>query len=92
MDVPELISRIRSSIRYEGQITHIEDIPAREPAYSPIELKPAINYALHEKGIDRLYIHQAEAVEKSGKGRISYYPPVLPVASLCATCFLYSRL
>ncbi|MDW7732900.1 MAG: DEAD/DEAH box helicase [Methanolobus sp.] len=69
MDIPELINRIRLSKRYEGQIVHIEDIPAREPAHSSIELKPAINYALHEKGIDHLYVHQVEAMENVRENR-----------------------
>ncbi|TGC07515.1 DEAD/DEAH box helicase [Methanolobus halotolerans] len=69
MKVPELINRIRSSRRYEEQIAHIEDIPAREPAFGSVELKPMISYALNEKGINQLYVHQAEAVQKVREGK-----------------------
>jgi DEAD/DEAH box helicase domain-containing protein len=69
MDVSELIERIKSSRRYEGQIVHIEDIPAKDPFYSSVELKPIIHYALDETGIKQLYVHQAEAVEKAREGK-----------------------
>lgn len=69
MDVPELINRVRSSTRYEGQIVHVEDIPEKEPAYASVELKPMINYALDEKGITKLYVHQAEAIQKVREGK-----------------------
>ncbi|MFA0823370.1 MAG: DEAD/DEAH box helicase [Methanomethylovorans sp.] len=65
MDVSELVNKLKSSRKYEGQIMHIEDIPAKEPVYSSAELKPLLNYALGEMGIKQLYMHQAEAVEKS---------------------------
>lgn len=69
MDVPELINRLKASRRYEGQIAHIEEISAREPAYSPLELKPLISYALAGKGIEQLYTHQAEAIKKVREGQ-----------------------
>jgi Distinct helicase family with a unique C-terminal domain including a metal-binding cysteine cluster len=63
MEISQLISKIKSSRKYEGQITHIEDVPAREAEYRDIELNPLIRYALSENGIDQLYVHQADAVE-----------------------------
>lgn len=69
MDVSELIEKIKSSRKYEGQIVHIKDMPSKEPIYSSVQLKPLINYALSEKGIKQLYVHQAEAVEKAREGK-----------------------
>ncbi|MDK2834416.1 MAG: box helicase protein [Methanolobus sp.] len=69
MDVPELINRLKASRRYEGQIVHIEEISSREPAYSPLELKPLMSYALAGKGIEQLYTHQAEAIKKIREGQ-----------------------
>ncbi len=69
MDIPELINRLKASGRYEGQIVHIEEIPFREPAHSPLELKPLVSYALGEKGIRQLYTHQAEAVTRVREGK-----------------------
>ncbi|WP_292466163.1 DEAD/DEAH box helicase [Methanolobus sp.] len=63
MEIPQLIDKIKSSRKYEGQITHIEDVPTREAGYKDIELNPLIRYALRENGIEQLYIHQADAVE-----------------------------
>ena len=53
MDIPELINRLKASGRYEGQIVHVEDIPAREPVHSSLELKPLVSSALGEKGINQ---------------------------------------
>jgi DEAD/DEAH box helicase domain-containing protein len=69
MDIPELINRLKASGRYEGQIVHVEDIPAREPVHSSLELKPLVSSALGEKGIKQLYSHQTEAVTKVREGR-----------------------
>ncbi|SFM21742.1 DEAD/DEAH box helicase [Methanolobus profundi] len=63
MDISQLIEMIRSSRRYEGQISHIEDLPGREAEFRDAEINPLIRYALSENGIDKLYAHQAEAVE-----------------------------
>jgi DEAD/DEAH box helicase domain-containing protein len=63
MEIPQLIDKIKSSRKYEGQITHIEDVPTRDAGYKDIELNPLIRYALRENGIEQLYIHQADAVE-----------------------------
>ncbi|TQD23416.1 DEAD/DEAH box helicase [Methanolobus vulcani] len=65
MDISRLIEKIKASRRYEGQITHIEDVPAREATYKELEMNPLIRYALNQKGIQQLYAHQAEAVERT---------------------------
>lgn len=65
MDISELISKVKSSRKYEGHIVHIEDIPTKEPIYGSAELKPLINYALSELSIKQLYTHLTEAVEKA---------------------------
>ena len=67
MDISRLVEKIKSSRRYDGQITHIEDVPAREPSYKELEMNPLIRYALNQKGIQQLYAHQAEAVERTRK-------------------------
>jgi DEAD/DEAH box helicase domain-containing protein len=68
MDVSQIIEKIKTSRRYDGQITHIEDVPAREASYKDLEMNPLIRYALNQKGIDKLYAHQAEAVERTRNG------------------------
>ncbi|WP_440951959.1 DEAD/DEAH box helicase [Methanococcoides sp. FTZ1] len=68
MDVPQLINTIRSSRRYEGQIVHVETIPPKEPEFEDVELKPLVMYALSEMSIEKLYTHQAEAINTIRKG------------------------
>ena len=67
MDISQLIDRIRSSRGYEGQISHIEDVASKEAEYRDIEINPLIRYALNENGVDKLYVHQVEAVELARK-------------------------
>ncbi|WP_321428921.1 DEAD/DEAH box helicase [uncultured Methanolobus sp.] len=68
MDISQIIEKIKTSRNYDGQITHIEDVPAREASYKDLEMNPLIRYALNQKGIDQLYAHQAEAVERTRNG------------------------
>ncbi|ADI74019.1 DEAD/DEAH box helicase domain protein [Methanohalobium evestigatum Z-7303] len=69
MSVKQQINKIRSSRGYQNQIVHIEDIPAKNPEYKTIELKPLINYGLDKAGINNLYKHQVEAIENIRNGK-----------------------
>lgn len=59
LDDPDLASRI----------AHIEVEPARSAAYQDLELSQTIRAGLNDLGVDRLYRHQAEAVEHIRSGR-----------------------
>jgi DEAD/DEAH box helicase domain-containing protein len=39
MNISRLLNEITASNRYENQIVHIEEIPAREVIYLPLKLK-----------------------------------------------------
>lgn len=56
--------------RFPGRIVATRRIPARDASYAPIpgSCHPALRAALAQHGIDRLYIHQAEAFEASRGG------------------------
>lgn len=69
MDIFRLLNEIKASGRYENQIVHIEEIPAREALYAPLELKTRVKSALLGAGIEALYSHQAEAIEKIREGK-----------------------
>ncbi len=60
------LAAITSHREYAGEVVHIEDIPAREAAYR--DPHPAIPdwlaASLRGQGIERLYSHQAESVER----------------------------
>ena len=68
MDVSGLIRTVKESRGYEGQIVHIEDIATKDPQFSPVEMNPLMKHALGQMGIEQLYSHQAEAVEKARNG------------------------
>ncbi|HID94241.1 MAG TPA: DEAD/DEAH box helicase [bacterium (Candidatus Stahlbacteria)] len=68
--IKDFITRIKQQKWYKGQITHIENIPARKPTYGKLEkpLPPVIQNYLDKKGI-RLYSHQATAINKIREGK-----------------------
>ena len=63
LNISGLIDEIKASKKYENQIVHIENISQRKAIYKEIELEPLIKFALSEKGIEKLYSHQAETIE-----------------------------
>ena len=69
MEISCLLNEIKASIRYENQIVHIEETPARDACYAPLELEVRIKAALSGTGIEALYSHQAEAIEKVREGK-----------------------
>lgn len=69
MNISSLLNEIKTSSRYENQIVHIEEIPAREALYAPLKLKKQVNIALSRAGIEDLYSHQAETIEKIREGK-----------------------
>lgn len=64
------LAAITSQREYAGEVVHIEDIPAREAEYrDPVPAIPGwLAASLRAQGIDRLYSHQAEAVERMRAG------------------------
>lgn len=73
-EVPRITGFLReivASSGYKGQIVHIADIPPRDPEYKDPELDviPSLARALASLGIERLYSHQAEAVDFIRRGR-----------------------
>jgi DEAD/DEAH box helicase domain-containing protein len=69
MEISRLLNDIKASSRYENQIVHIEDSPARDALYAPLELGVKVKSALSGTGIEALYSHQAEAIEKVREGK-----------------------
>lgn len=69
MDISHLLNEIKTSSRYENQIVHIEEIPAKEALYTPLELKIQVKNSLLAAGIEAIYSHQAEAIERIREGK-----------------------
>ena len=57
------IEWLRDRPFYHGQIADHRRLPAREPEFADVDLEPRLAGALADRGIDRLYRHQADAVE-----------------------------
>ena len=71
MDVRRFLSQVTNTRGWRDQIVHLQDIPARPARYSkPAEQLPEpIVEALHRLDIQRLYIHQARAIDLAREGR-----------------------
>src|SRR5688572_23953278 len=56
--------------RRQNELVHLERIPARAAAYGDLAepLPQALHAVLHAQGIERLYVHQAEAVDLARSG------------------------
>ncbi|MFC6753275.1 DEAD/DEAH box helicase [Halorubrum tibetense] len=59
----DAIEWLRDRPYYEGQIADYRRLPAREPEFADVDLEPRLAGALADRGVDRLYRHQADAIE-----------------------------
>ncbi|UVE49949.1 DEAD/DEAH box helicase [Haloferax larsenii] len=59
----DIIEWLRTRPYYEGQIRAHRQFEARDPTFADVDLEPRLASALDDRGIDRLYRHQAEAVD-----------------------------
>jgi len=66
--VADAIDWLRNRPYYEGQIAEHRRLPAREAEFVDVELEPRLAGALDDRGVDRLYRHQAEAIEAVREG------------------------
>ena len=71
MDVAAFLEHVRQSPGYDGQLAHVEVLPARpgefaEPAFDPPSILAEL---LASRGIERLYSHQVEAWERARLGQ-----------------------
>jgi DEAD/DEAH box helicase domain-containing protein len=71
MQVREFIAHLCSLPEYDGQVVHVEEIPARPAEYGQLAapLLSALRDALHKRGVERFYSHQAEAINAARAGK-----------------------
>jgi DEAD/DEAH box helicase domain-containing protein len=71
MDVAALLKRVRTRRDYAGQLEHVEELPERTGRYGePREALPGpLKRVLAGRGVERLYSHQAAALEAARAGR-----------------------
>src|ERR1051326_4236273 len=70
MDFDGYLNDLRRASFYQGQIAHVQRIPARTAQYGLLErpLASTLQERLNALGIRRLYAHQAEAVNAAREG------------------------
>ena len=71
VDVDAFLKDLRTSPNYSGQIVYVREAPAREAVFAHPEpsLAGPVVQMLRARGIERLYCHQAEAIEHARAGR-----------------------
>jgi DEAD/DEAH box helicase domain-containing protein len=71
MDNQAFLDRLRGDATYDGQIAHIERLPARGAVYGKLDrpLAPELATCLEDHGLARLYAHQAAAINLSLSGK-----------------------
>jgi DEAD/DEAH box helicase domain-containing protein len=71
MDAQQLLNRIQDQRFFRGQMCHVQLLPARPAEYAdlPGDLAEPVRAVLAQRGIDRLYSHQARAVQLVRQGR-----------------------
>ena len=87
MDVAALLERVRTRRDYAGQLEHVEVLPARPGRFAePVEpLAGPLKRVLASRGVERLYSHQAAALEAARAGR--YWVVVTGTASGKTLCY-----
>ncbi len=86
MNLEQIIDFIKTDRRISKNIAHWETIESRNAQYVdfPEDIPPEIKLALNKKGINKLYIHQAEAYKKVKEGKnIVVVTPTASGKSLC---------
>lgn len=70
MDFTGYLHDLRRAPFYKGQISHVQNIPARTAVYGDLErpLASALRTKLREQGFAQFYIHQADAINAARDG------------------------
>jgi len=70
MDFNLLLQDLRNASSYKGQAVYVREVSARSATYQSTArpLSPQIQAVLRKRGIDRLYSHQAEALDAVQRG------------------------
>ncbi|MBN1658527.1 MAG: DEAD/DEAH box helicase, partial [Anaerolineae bacterium] len=70
MDTSAFLKQIDRLPGYQGQVVHVERLPARRARYDSLDrpLPPPLATALRHAGVDRFYHHQAVAINAARRG------------------------
>ncbi len=65
----DVVDWLRDRPYHEGQVTHHRTVPASEASFADLDVDDRLAAALADRGIERPYAHQAEAVRAVRAGR-----------------------
>jgi len=87
MNIEQIIDFLNRSSDFMDYVTHWEPIPPREARFAsfPSEINPKLMDALKTRGIQKLYTHQADAVEAILQNK--HVVVVTPTASGKTLCY-----
>ncbi len=87
MNIEQIVDFLNRSSDFVDYVTHWERIPPREARFAsfPSEINPKLMDALKTRGIQKLYTHQAEAVEAILRNK--HVVVVTPTASGKTLCY-----
>jgi DEAD/DEAH box helicase domain-containing protein len=70
LDTSTFLEYLKALPEYEGQMVHIEHIPARDASYGNLDepLHESLQACIKRRGITSLYTHQAESVNEARRG------------------------
>jgi len=86
MNLPQILDRLRQDRYFQSCISHWEVIPPREAVYSefPPNINPGIKSVLQKRGINKLYSHQATAIENIHSNKnVAIVTPTASGKTLC---------
>lgn len=88
VSIPAILEELKHRQEFQQCITHVEHFPAQEARVAdfPVALHPAVVQVFQRRGINRLYSHQAAAIEKVLAGRnVVVVTPTASGKTLCYT-------
>ena len=85
--VEEMIHTLKTDPGFSQNVTHWHTVEAKPARYAPIpsSVPPDLVRVLHDRGIEQLYTHQAEAIEQTARGNSTVI--VTPTASGKTLCY-----
>ncbi|MFH1731344.1 MAG: DEAD/DEAH box helicase [Planctomycetota bacterium] len=71
MDAQAFLDRLKKVDFFRSQVAHVQSLPERPPVFKDLAdgVHPAVQAALSEQGVGRLYAHQADAIQHVRDGR-----------------------
>ena len=87
MTLIEYIEKLKNNPAFMKNVTSWQVVPERKARYGefPSDLDPRVKQTLHERGIDRPYIHQSRAIAAALSGQD--FVVVTPTASGKTLCY-----